>query len=123
MGSIHVILWSVAIWSGVSAALWVMTWTFYLAIMSLLRANQANTLHGGARSLGKVVLVVGLLLDAALNWIFLSIATLHVSRHALVTQHLGLLISRTDWRGRMARSLCSVWLDPFDPSGKHCNPR
>ena len=114
---------ALAVWLGVSAALWATTWLHYLAIMSLERALQANTLHGAARGLAMLVVGAGLASDAALNWWFLTPATLHVAPHWLVTQHLGVLMTRSDWRGRMARYLCTVWLDPFDPTGCHCHPR
>jgi hypothetical protein len=112
-----------AIWACVSAILWVSTWVLYLAVTSLQRALVAGTLTGAARQFGKVVLAMGLASDAALNWWFLTPVLLDVRAHWLVTQHLEVLMRRVDWRGRAARYLCGVWLDPFDPSGCHCRPR
>jgi len=118
----HDLLRIALVWAGVSLVLYPVTWVLFLACMSLKRADDAGTLKGAARSMGKVVLATGFVSDFLLNWWFLSVVTLHVAPEWLVTQHLERLMGKPNWQGRYARYLCSTWLNPFDPSGRHCNP-
>lgn len=116
----HMVAIALACYAGGAFMLWGVTWVLYLSVMGLKRAQQAGKLTGATMRWGGVVLVLGLVFDAALNWLVVTPLLLHVSPSALVTGHLGRLINRDDWRGRRARYLCSVWLDPFDPDGCHC---
>lgn len=97
-------------------------WVFYLAVMNLKRAKDAGTLRPVARVLGYPVLVVGLLIDLAVNVAVFTVLLLELPREALVTSRLKRHIAaRRGWRYQVARWVCAELLDTFDPSGAHCD--
>lgn len=63
-----------------------------------------------------------ILLDAAFRLTFGTVMFLDLPDHdtllftALCKRHKG----EDSWRGRMARFWCANFLNPFDPSGRHC---
>jgi len=98
-----------------------MLWIFFLAVMNLLRAQEAKTLSKTAYVLGLPLLIVGVLVDVLCNIFVATILFLELPQEWVVTKRLGRLIVDTGWRGSMARFICQNLLDRFDPSGKHCN--
>lgn len=95
-------------------------WVFYLAVMSLKRANDAGKLHKLALVLGLPVLIIGLLLDTIVNWVVMTVVFLELPKEALVTSRLQ-RHWRTDpdsWRGKLARKFSNILLDEFD-DGDH----
>lgn len=103
---------------GLTYALWI----FFLAVMNLSRAREAGTLQSLALLAAYPVLWVGLILDLIVNLFIASPLLLDFPRETTVTAKLGRLIrTKPDsWRGKCAFWFCSVFLDTFDPSGKHC---
>lgn len=94
-------------------------WIFFLAVMTLKRARDANTLSLTAKAFGYPVLFVGLILDFLANVLVLSPLLLEVPREGTASSRLKRHNRKsTGWRKSVA-----VWaeqlLDPFDPSGDH----
>lgn len=102
-------------------ALWVL-WIFYLAVMSLFRAHANKTLSLPAKVLGYPVLIVGVVLDAAVNLTILTVVFFERPYEWLVTKRLTRHIQNgAGWRYRVASWVCSHLLNPFDPDQRgHC---
>ena len=96
-------------------------WTFYVAIMHLLKVHQAGNLKGLTRVFGYPVLLVGVILDTVVNWFVASIMFLEIPKEFLVTTRLQRHWKNDpkSWRGKLARSISNLLLDQFDPSGDH----
>lgn len=105
----------------VFCALWVL-WIFYLAVMSLYRANAAGTLSLTAKALGYPVLAAGVLLDATINIVIFSLIFFERPSEWLITQRLTRHIQRGGgWRLKLAVWICQHLLNPFDPDQRgHC---
>lgn len=95
-------------------------WLFYLAVMNLKRANDANKLTNTAYYLGLPILIVGYTLDVLANMLPVSVLFLEFPRELVVTARLSRHIQGDGWRSRLARWFCRNLLDQFDPSGCHC---
>jgi len=96
------------------------TFAAYLAVTSLWAAKQAHRLNRPLLVLGWPLVIVGGLLDAALN-IASSAPFLDVPREVFLTQRCGRYIAGPDgWRRRLALWICRTLLDPFQVGG-HCN--
>jgi hypothetical protein len=94
-------------------------WVFYLAVMSLKHAQDAGLLTRTAKVLGYPVLIVGYLLDCAVNALVLSVLLVELPRELTVTARLKRHNQySTGWRKAVAR-WAEPLLDPFDPSGDH----
>ena len=94
-------------------------WLFYLAVMNLKRAKDAGLLNRTARALGFPVLLVGYVLDALLNVIFMTLVLLELTEELTVTARLKRHIKESQgWQLDVARWFIPL-LDPFDPSGRH----
>lgn len=118
---LHLALW----WGGIALALWVVTFLLFLAVMKLREMQREGTLadlHWFARSIAYALVLLGLVLDALLNFIVLSVVFLEppdfigeplssqrVKRHK---------IHGTGWRRERALALCRRWLTPVDKT--HC---
>ena len=100
---------------------WVL-WIFYLAVMSLFRANANNTLTWQAKVLGYPVLIIGVLLDAMLNIFLLSVILFERPYEWLITKRLTRHIKNgIGWRYKLALWVCQHLLNPFDPDQRgHC---
>lgn len=98
-------------------------WAAYVLTMGLYRAHLDGRLAGLARWLAYPVVLVALLIDALAQYTLATVIFLdlpHRNDH-LVTQRLQrYLLTRDDWRHRLAAAVCTGLLDPFDPSGRHC---
>lgn len=103
-------------------ALFLLTAAFYIAIMKLrdLRDSGAlATLHWSVTLTGRMLLLIGLLLDVALNLLVMTIVFLEIPRELLVTAR----VKRHKWNGngwrkRLACWMCANYLTPFD--ARHC---
>ena len=111
-----------AIYALYSAAGLYLLWFFYLAVMCLKRAYDAGTISKPALFFGYPLLFVGLLIDLVVNLFVASPILLDPPRELTVTDKLGRLIRTqpNSWRGKSACWFCQMFLDVFDPSGKHC---
>lgn len=113
----------VFIWAGISTVLFIATFIFYLAIIKLQEANDSGLLdcvHATVRWIAYTILIIGLILDTLLNWVFLSVTFLEFPRELLCTTR----VVRHKFHGegwRHAQSLwwCRNWLSPFDVG--HCD--
>ena len=94
-------------------------WVFYLAVMNLSRANKAGTLTKTAWVFGVPVLVIGLLLDALINFTLMSLLLWEFPKELTVTARLKRHNKQsTGWRLAVSRWFEPL-LDPFDPDGDH----
>lgn len=110
-----------AIVIGILAALPVITWPLYLAIMSLGRARDAGNLPKSAERLGKILLAVGYLFDFALNMTVGTLLFMEFPKEYLLSPRVTRLKNTSSgYRQKVAAWICVNLLDPFDPSGCHC---
>lgn len=103
------------------ACLWLL-WIFYLAVMSLYRAHHARTLSWQAKLMGYPTLLVGALLDVAVNIVIMSVVFMERPYEWLVTKRLARHIKTGGgWRRKLATWICQHLLNPFDPDQRgHC---
>ncbi len=94
-------------------------WIFYLAVMSLKIAREADLLTTTAKVLGYPVLFVGYVLDCFVNTTVMTLVLFELPQEMTVTARL----KRHNITSRGWRKAVAVWaeplLDPFDPSGNH----
>lgn len=110
----------IASWVWISFLLIVLTFTFYVAIMKM-REMQAMifNLHPLIRWLCLLILVVGLILDVLLNWIYCTVAFLEFPREFLTTERIRRhKYFSLGWRQKQALWYCENLLTPFDSD--HC---
>ena len=94
-------------------------WIFYLAVMTLKRARDANLLTKTAKFFGIPVLVIGLLLDFLANVFVMTVMLLELPKETTVTARLKRHNKEsTGWRLSIVK-WAEPLLDPFDPSGDH----
>lgn len=94
-------------------------WIFYLAVMTLKRARDANLLTKTVKALGIPVLVVGLILDFLANVFVMTVMLLELPKETTVTARLKRHNKEsTGWRLSIVK-WAEPLLDPFDPSGDH----
>lgn len=108
-------------WIAGSYLLFVVTWVFYLAVMSL--APYRHDLHPVAKVHGYALLGIGLVLDLLLNVVVCSVLFLKYPQDWLLTGRLSRYITDQEekkWRRVLAGWICSHLLDQFDPKGIHC---
>lgn len=98
----------------------VFTWTYYLAMCSLKRAHKANAIPKFLKPLAYVLLAGFLVADAVFNITVGTVVFLQWPRQWLFTSRCKENQNRLDWRRDAARWWCANWLNPFDPSGRHC---
>lgn len=101
----------------IAALIWG-TWIFYLAVMNLLRHRGALSLP--AKIPGWPVVIVGVVLDVAINWCVAPFVFLSPPKEFLLTARLKRHIKNGGWRGRVAWWVCHNFLNAFDPGGSHC---
>lgn len=96
-------------------------WVLFLAVMSLKRAYDTQTLSKPALIVGYPLLVVGLLIDFFVNVTVATLVLLEPPREFTVSDRLSRLAKGCKgWRRDGACWFCKHFLDVFDPSGKHC---
>lgn len=111
-------------------ALHVLTYWLFLAVMRLQEMRNAGHLtfmpHPARWVLAYFTLIVGLLSDTLLNWLWFSFAGFQPPREFLSTARLndwyrapedGRLI--TEWRRSLASGYGDEFLNDADPSGAH----
>lgn len=94
-------------------------WVFYPAVMNLKRVRDSTGLPKGAYILGYPILLIGLVLDAVINIVFMTIIMLELPRELTVTSRLKRHNKAGGWCGKIAKTFFEPILDPFDPSGNH----
>jgi len=111
-------------WSGsVLLGLWAF-WILYVFTMGMYRAKLQGRMKGLSLILASPFIVLALLLDVLAQFSVFSVAFFEWPRHLLVTSRLQAHMAGPDgWRRRLAENICRHLLDPFDPTGAHCDSR
>lgn len=96
-----------------------MLWIFYLAVMNLKGARAAGRLGLTAKLFGYPILFSGLALNFAVNVTIMTVLFFDIPRDFLFSGRVERYISRSGYRGALARFFADSFLDDFDPRGFH----
>lgn len=105
------------------AALWAF-WLLYVFTMGLYRAFLLRRLRGLSLVLCAPVVAVAALVDLVMQLTVFTVVFADLPRDWLVTHRLRRYMRELPahhWRRRWADHLCHHLLDPFDPTGAHCD--
>lgn len=105
------------------AALWAF-WLLYVFTMGLYRAFLLRRLRGLSLALCAPVVAVAFAVDLVMQFTVFAVVFAEVPREWLVTHRLRRYMRElpaAHWRRRWADYLCKHLLDPFDPTGAHCD--
>lgn len=95
-------------------------WVLFVCIMRLQMLRDAGQLTIGQKILGYPTLVVGLVLDVALNWLVCTVLFLEFPREATVSARLWRHSNdEPGWRQKLALIIRQQLLDTADPRGIH----
>jgi disulfide bond formation protein DsbB len=109
------ILYTIAAYYAALCVLWV----FYLAIMSLDRANREDKLTWVCKPFAYALLFIGLWVDLTVQ-IAATLPFFDPPRELTLSERLTRYKNqRTGWRYSTAVWFAKHFLDPFDPRGKH----
>jgi hypothetical protein len=103
----------------VAAYLWLF-WYAFVLVMGLYRAHLDKRLTPVTYVLASPAVLVGVVMDVFANIFIATFVFWEIPTEWLVTQRLIRLKRYNDWRGVVARYVCSDLLDPLDPTGSHC---
>lgn len=104
-------------------ALWAF-WLLYVFTMGLYRAFLLRRLRGLSLLLCAPVVAVAFAVDLVMQLTVFTVVFREAPRDWLVTHRLRRYLRElpaTHWRRRWADYLCKHLLDPFDPTGAHCD--
>lgn len=93
-------------------------YVFYCAVMNIKRVRDMGKLTKLGMAFGYPTLIIGLVLDLAVNVLVMSIILLEIPREWTVTSRLKRHQKSTGWRLAVVKFFEPV-LDPLDPSGDH----
>ena len=94
-------------------------WLHFVAIMHLKHMRAAGILTRSQRAFGYPALVIGLLLDLAVQLV-ITLPFLELPREWTVSGRLWRLSNgKPGWRQKLALTLRTALLDTADPSGTH----
>lgn len=97
-------------------------WALYVFTMGLYRSFLAGRLRGLPLLLASPFVIVAFVLDFLFQVTVFTVVFWDRPRHWLVTHRLrAYMRGRNTWRRRLADYLCKHLLDPFDPTGAHCD--
>lgn len=105
------------------AALWAF-WLLYVFTMGLYRAFLLRRLRGLSLVLCAPVVAVAAVVDLLMQLTLFTLVFAELPRDLLVTHRLRRYMRElpaSHWRRRWADYLCHHLLDPFDPTGAHCD--
>ena len=107
-------------------ALWVVVylwafWGVYVLVMGLYRAHMDKRLSGPSKALAVPFVAFGYFMDALTNWTIACVVFIDPPQEVLVTTRLRRYLAGFGWRKQMAEWVCTKLLDPFDPTGRHCD--
>ncbi len=97
------------------------TWIYFLAVMDL--KEHFGMLRWWHWLWAGPAVVLFLIVDFLFNTVLGTVMYLelpHWPGELLFTGRCSRLIRDSGWRGAIARFWCSQFLNPFDPSGRHC---
>lgn len=117
-GAALALLW----WSGpLLFSLWVF-WNAFVYTQGLYRAFLAGRLKGLPLLMAAPVVALAFVLDFLFQMTVFNVLFWEFPRHWLVTYRLRDHIKTgKGWRYRLADYICKHMLDPFDPTGAHCD--
>lgn len=95
------------------------TWFWYLAVMHL--KHNKDKINSSAKFFGYPWILFAYITDVLFNWIVGTILFIEIPKEFLFTARVSRHIKNSGWRYRLAVFFCKNLLDPFDPSGKHCD--
>jgi hypothetical protein len=102
-------------------ALWVF-WALYIFMMGVYRGFLAGRLKGLSLIMATPILAVAFAVDFIMQMTVFTVVFRELPRHWLVTNRLRAYIKKGEgWRYVWASKLCHYLLDPFDPTGAHCD--
>lgn len=99
-------------------------WLLYVFTMGLYRAFLSGRLKGLSLAMCSPVVFLAFVMDFIAQMTIFTIAFLELPRELLVTYRLRRYmrdLPAVHWRRRWADYLCHHLLDPFDPTGGHCD--
>jgi hypothetical protein len=103
------------------ASLWLF-WLLYVFTMGLYRAKLSGRLKGFPLLLASPVVALAFLLDFIFQMTVFTVVFWELPREWLVTSRLRrYLRDPGGWRHRWADYFCHHLLDPYDPTGEHCD--
>lgn len=105
------------------AALWAF-WLLYVFTMGLYRAFLSGRLRGLPLVMAAPVVALAAVVDLLMQLTIFTLVFLDPPRHWLVTyrlRHYMAHLPPAHWRRRWADRLCHHLLDPYDPTGSHCD--
>lgn len=91
----------------------------YVASMGMIRAHAENKLNGLLWGLCLPFVAVSIVLDFINNVIVFTLLFAEMPREWLVTERLKRHAKQHTVRGKLARYIGDLLLNPFDPSGNH----
>jgi len=101
------------------------TWLFYLAVMNLSRNQKHLSVY--TKLFAYPILWIGLLWDFVFDKVIGTLSFLELRQYWLFTERCSHHLKNPDtgkvatYRRKMATFWCTTFLNPFDPSGNHCN--
>lgn len=102
-------------------AMWAF-WALYIFTMGLYRAKLSHRLKGLSLVLAAPFVAVAFTLDFLAQMTVFTLVFRELPQELLVTGRLRRYMRGPDtWRRRWADYLCHHLLDPFDPTGGHCD--
>lgn len=111
-------------WSGALLVLLWAFWVLYVFTMGLYRAFLQKRLKGLTLFMCAPFVAVALVLDFAAQVTVFTVVFLDPPTHLLVTNRLRAYMAGPEgWRRRLADYICKHLLDPFDPTGAHCDSK
>lgn len=101
-------------------ACWLL-WVFYVAVMRLKQVREAGHLTTAMKAFGYPLLIVGLVLDVAVNVVLGSLILLEFPKEWTLSARLWRWSNEADggWRRKLATAVRVGLLDNIDPSGVH----
>ena len=97
-------------------------WILYVLVMGFYRAQLGWRLKGLSLVLAAPFVIVGAVLDAVVQITLATLVFRDPPRHWLLTSRLQAYIRHgSGWRHDWSQSICHWLLDPYDPTGSHCD--
>jgi hypothetical protein len=112
-------LFDIAALVGTGFVLVYLLWFFFIAVMNIKRVSDVGKLSRFATVLSYPIVIVGVMIDAATNWLVFTFVLLELPQEITVTARLKRHHRESiGWRLAVVLILEPI-LDPFDPSGDH----
>ena len=91
----------------------------YVASMAMIRAHAENKLNGLLWVLCLPFVAISILVDFINNVLVFTLLFAELPREWLVTERLKRHVKQHTFRGKLARYIGNLILDPFDHTGAH----